>query len=95
MAVCLNTQEVYTSPDANGGGTDVVTIVIVENVNVTPETCGMVALSGAEYESIVSGPFALTAEQGAQVGGAILLVWAIAWTIRVIARFLLPSHEEI
>jgi len=94
VAICLNTQEVYTSPDPNGSGTDVVTIVIVENVNVTPENCGMVALSGAEYQSIVSGPFALTAEQGAQVGGAILLVWAIAWVFRALSRILSTDEKE-
>lgn len=94
MAICLATQSVFVSPDPNGGGTDIQTFVVVENTAVTPESCGMVALSGAEYAAYTGGPFSLTAEQGAQVGGAILLVWAVAWTIRAVARVITQTDVE-
>jgi hypothetical protein len=37
----------------------------------------------------------ITAAQGAQIGGAILLVWAVAWVIRVLSRFLSTEEKEI
>lgn len=33
-------------------------------------------------------PFALTSDEGGQIGVAIMLVWAVAWGIREIARLL-------
>lgn len=94
MAVCLNTQKVYTATGTQGNSTNVVTLVIVENTNTTPETCGMVALSGQEYAAYTGGPFSLTAEQGAQVGGVILAVWAAAWVFRALIRLLSTSDGE-
>lgn len=48
-------------------------------------TCGQVLASATE---IGQSPFALTTEQGAQIGGAILLVWALAWVVRMLVRAL-------
>jgi len=37
----------------------------------------------------------ITAEQGAQIGGAILLVWAVAWVIRALSRVISTEEKEI
>jgi len=41
----------------------------------------------------------MTPDQGVLVGGSILGLWALAWSIRVIARFLISfgdeSHEQV
>ena len=87
MAICLGIQPIQGDPD-------MVDFVIIGNTSTPPENCAMVALTGAEYQSIVSGPFALTVEQGAQVGGAILLVWAIAWVFRALSRILSTDEKE-
>jgi len=51
----------------------------------------LVALSPAEYQSVMSNPLFLTLEQGALIGGAIAAVWASAWGIRVILGMLRPT----
>lgn len=94
MAICLSTQQVYTATGTQGNSTNVVTLVIVENTSATPESCGMVALSGQEYAAYTGGPFSLTAEQGATVGGAILAVWGAAWVFRSLMRLLSTSPEK-
>lgn len=43
---------------------------------------------------VLSTPWqSLTAEDGAQIASAILLVWAAAWGFRVLIRFLKESDE--
>lgn len=59
-------------------------------VLVTPQpsdlsTCQMVVGSYSEMSSELTR---LSPTEGAQIAGAILLIWAIAWTIRVIVRTL-------
>lgn len=58
-------------------------------------TCPLVVPTYQEYlEASQNDWLNLTPEQGAQIGGAILLVWSIAWVIRVIARVLIQSDER-
>lgn len=62
-------------------------------VLVLPEgaACGpsdLVALSQVEADKALLNPFNLTVEESYQVGGAVLLVWCVAWVFRMIARAL-------
>ena len=50
---------------------------------VVTDACSLVLVSG---ESVGNDLFRLTAEQGAQVGSAILFVWAVAFSFRMIIR---------
>lgn len=60
-------------------------VVIADPQPADVTTCGSVLASATE---IGQSPFALTTEQGAQIGGAILVVWAVAWVARVLIRAL-------
>lgn len=72
---------------------------------VPADTCNeaYVVVSVAEYQQyqqLLSGelgnnPWSITAEQGAQIGGAILLVWAAAWVFRALIRLLSTDEKEI
>lgn len=55
---------------------------------VTPQpvevaACGLVVVSGSEA---ASSPFAISPEQGSQIGGAVLLVWGLAYVFRLVIR---------
>lgn len=50
---------------------------------ITDQTCSYVLVKPSEIEH---SPFNLTVEQGAQIGGGIMLVCAIAFAFRAIAR---------
>lgn len=66
-------------------------IYVVDPQPVTVAECGLVLVSGQEA---VSSPFSLTNEQGAQIGGAILLVWAAAWGCRTLYRQITYQEEN-
>lgn len=62
-------------------------------VQVDPEgsTCApdaLVLLTQSEADAAFQSPFALTVDQSFEIGGAILLVWSVAWGIRVIASLI-------
>lgn len=61
------------------------TIYAVQPQPVEVSACSYVLVSG---DAALNSPFSLTPEQGAQVGGAVLLVWAVAYVFRVLARVL-------
>lgn len=61
------------------------TIYAVQPQPAEVSACSYVLVSG---DAALNSPFALTPEQGAQVGGAVLLVWAVAYVFRVLARVL-------
>lgn len=54
-------------------------------------SCGMVIVSA---DSVLNTPWALTPEQGSQIGAAVLLVWAVAYTFRLIGRALSTVDSE-
>lgn len=63
---------------------------------VTPQpadvsACGMVIVSA---DSVMNTPWALTPEQGSQIGASILLVWAVAFSFRMIVRALSTVDSE-
>lgn len=60
-------------------------VFVVQPQPVDTAACGLVLVSGQEANS---SPWFLTLEQGSQVGGAILLVWALAFAFRVVIRAL-------
>jgi len=60
-------------------------VFVVDPQPVDTAACGLVIVSGLEAHS---SPWALTLEQGSQIGGAILAVWALAFVFRVIIRAL-------
>lgn len=72
MTVCVQV-------DSNGA------VYVVDPQPVDTSACGLVLVSGHEANS---SPWALTPEQGSQVGVAILLVWALAFSFRVVIRAL-------
>lgn len=58
--------------------------------------CGpsdLVAVTSEEVAQFSNSPFNLTVDEGAQVGGAVLLVWAAAFGIRVLARLFLDRSS--
>lgn len=59
-------------------------------VLVTPQPADMSACQTVvgSYSEMSSELTRLSPTEGAQIAGAILLIWAIAWTIRVIVRTL-------
>lgn len=60
-------------------------VYVVDPQPVDTAACGLVIVSGLEAHS---SPWSLTLEQGSQVGGAILAVWALAFVFRVVIRAL-------
>jgi len=60
-------------------------VYVVDPQPADTSACGLVLVSGLEAHS---SPWALTLEQGSQVGGAILAVWALAFVFRVVIRAL-------
>jgi len=54
---------------------------LVDPQPVDVSGCTMVLVSG---NSVMNNPFAMTAEQGAQIGGAIAALWVIAGVFRVV-----------
>lgn len=84
MAECLNFNPdgtVETWPyEAHDGGNNCETYVVV---------------SKAEFYDLVNGlgvgdpsPLSITPEQGAEIASAILVIWALAYVIRVVIRAL-------
>lgn len=69
------------------------TLSVVLPQPVEPSTCSVVALSGTEFVSFQASPWNLTVEQGLQIGSVTLVVWACAWTWRLLARQVSPSHQ--
>ncbi|AEV26905.1 hypothetical protein ACLSSQ_09155 [Azospira sp. APE16] len=55
--------------------------------------CSLVVMSGSEFVSAQASPWNLTPEQGSQIGGAILVLWALAWVFRILAGMLNSSHQ--
>jgi hypothetical protein len=52
-----------------------------------PEPCStFVLISPAEYSAVSQSPLNLTPEQGALIGSAILLTWAMAWGWRALEQ---------
>lgn len=60
-------------------------VYVVDPQPADSSVCGLVLVSGLEAHS---SPWNLTLEQGSQVGGAILVVWALAFVFRMFIRAL-------
>lgn len=54
-------------------------------------TCAYVIMRPSE---IPQSPWNLTTEQAAQIGMAICLVWAVAFTFRTVAKFTFQTHGD-
>lgn len=65
--------------DSNGS------LYLVDPQPVDTSACGLVLVSGLEA---ASSPWSMTPEQGSEIGGAILLVWALAYVFRLLVRAL-------
>lgn len=65
--------------DSNGA------VYVVYPQPVDTSACGLVLVSGQEANA---SPWALTVEQGSQIGSAILVVWALAFAFRMVIRAL-------
>ena len=60
-------------------------VYVVDPQPVDTSACGSVLVSGLEA---ASSPWSMTPEQGSEIGGAVLLVWALAYVFRAVARAL-------
>lgn len=60
-------------------------VYVVDPQPADTSACGLVLVSGLEA---ASSPWSMTPEQGSEIGGAVLLVWALAYVFRVVARAL-------
>lgn len=68
----------------------------IEVLAVVPGPCTQaVLLSPAEYSRWLDSPLNLSVEDGSQIAGAILAVWAIAWVARAIVRSLDVDGESL
>lgn len=72
MALCVQV-------DTNGS------VFVVDPQPVDTAGCGLVLVSGQEA---ASSPWLMTPEQGSEIAGAILVVWALAYVFRVCIRAL-------
>ena len=74
-------------------------VVSGASLSLAPEgaTCAptdLVALTLGEAAAFANSPLNLTVDEGAQIGGAVLLVWAAAWAIRTLVRLMAPDEQE-
>lgn len=67
----------------SGGGV----LAVLDPQPADVSACTAVVLSGAEVQLIGASPFALSVEEGAQIGVAILVLWASAFLFRQIGEF--------
>lgn len=54
-------------------------------------TCSLVVGS---YSELSADLFQITPAQGAEIGGSILLIWAIAWAFRMVVRSIVIVDER-
>lgn len=59
------------------------TVYVVDPQPVDTSACGLVLVSGIEA---ASSPFSMTTDSAAQIGFAVLSVWAVGYVVRVLAR---------
>ena len=59
------------------------TVYVVDPQPVDTSACGLVLVSGIEA---TSSPFSMTTDSAAQIGFAVLSVWAVGYVIRLLAR---------
>lgn len=55
-------------------------------------TCAYVMQTSADY---LNNPLAVTAQDGAAIGTAILLVWAVAYAVRTVLSALSVADEPV
>lgn len=60
-------------------------LVVADPQPVDTAGCGLVVVSGIEA---AASPFSMTPEQGSQIAGAVLAVWALAFVFRMVIRAL-------
>ena len=94
MPICLHAAPLMSGTATVKDTTTGVQAVVYIADNPQPtdfSTCSFVIQSGAE---VTLSPFALTTEQGAQIGAAILGLWAVAWVLRQVAGLLNSSTQS-
>ena len=58
-----------------------------EHPGTAPEACaGYMLVSGGEYQLMTSTPWALSVEEAAALGGALIALWGLAAIFRVLCR---------
>ena len=87
MAVCVQITNI--GPTAN-----LVQLVSPQPAEIT--ACQYLLVTPGEYQNSFGAvnPFALTVQEGAEVGGAILLLMAVAWVFRQFANLINQSSKE-
>lgn len=97
MAVCVQSAVVYAYASTSGGSLNAYSVLTpLDPQPASLADCGQLLISGGEYVNSFSSnsPFVLDPSQAAQIGGAILLLWAVAWVIRVVARMIFSSSNN-
>lgn len=69
-------------------------VVYIVQQEPQPADVSMCPLVIANVGEIGQNPFSLTLDQGVQIGGAILFVWAIAWIFRALLKALSTDVPE-
>lgn len=60
-------------------------VYVVDPQPADTSACGLVLVSGQEA---ATSPWSMTPEQGSEIAGAVLLIWALAYVFRVCIRAL-------
>lgn len=66
----------------------------LQAMNPQPSDLSSCSLVAGSYSELVPEILMLTPEQGAQIGAAIWLVWAIVWGFKMIAKALYFSDSD-
>lgn len=87
MAACVQIIDV-------GPTNNVVQLVTPQPADITG--CQMLLVTPGEYQNSFGAvnPFALTVQEGAQIGGAIVLLMAVAWVFRQFANVINHSSKD-
>jgi len=71
---------------------------LVLDANSAPPNCQSVLLAQSDYldlqEAISNSIWNLSLAEGAQIAGAILLVWAVGYSFRLLIQFLKTTDEK-
>lgn len=97
MAVCVEPISFFAFPGPSGSTRYEYTALIpIDPQPGDVSTCSQILITGGEYANSFSldSPFILNETQAAQIGGAILLLWAVAWGIRLFGRMILSSSNN-
>lgn len=90
---CATPQSFWVSPSPGGGS---LVEVVGLSLGVDGAACTgseYVVVTQTEFDQATVSPFRLSNDEAASIASAVLLVWAIAWGVRVLVRVLRDSDS--